>query len=382
MLRFALGNLFAKRIRTILSLVLLTMVLGGTIGLISLSSGMRGSVSTTFMRLDGIVVIAKGSADPLFSTVRSSLVAEIRGIEGISASTPEIWGLVVLLEGRSPLTKGWFSAVGYGGFDPETMKQARGGGLYGKAIVEGRFLAEGDADAAVISRKLAYEYKKGIGDAIAVNGMRFSVVGIYHTGSMFLDQSIIVPLAKAREMHKMREGTVSTVYVETEDASEGSVRAAAARIAALSPDIEAKTKYDWHKEFSAVLGNLDAFFTAQSAYVAVLGIIIVLLTMSMSVMERKREFGILKAVGWTRSDVMRLVLLESAFLGACAGVLGCAAGAASARLLGEFLPFKPLVAPWLVSLTFFIGVFLGVCGGIYPAFKAASLDPVEAMRTE
>lgn len=381
-IRYALGNLFAKKVRTLLSLVLLTMVLGGTIGLISLSSGMRHTVSTTLSRVEGIVVISRGSADPLFSTLPLSVADRVAALEGVRCAAPEIWGVVTLLDGASPLTKGWFSAVAFGGFDPASMARARGGGLYAKALVEGRFLDPSDGRTVVMSRKLAREYGKSLGDEVAVNGVPFRVVGLYETGSMFLDQSLIMTLPQARALLHKDPAAVSTVYVETEDPSREAVEAMARRIEAMDGGLAAKTKYNWNQEFGAILANLDAFFTAQSLYIALLGMVVVLLTMTMSVMERTREFGILKAVGWTRGDVMRLVLVESLVLGGAAGVLGCAAGLVSARILGRFLPYEPLVPPLLVAVTFAGGLLLGLCGGLYPAWRAASLHPVDALRYE
>jgi putative ABC transport system permease protein len=368
--------------RTLLCLVLLTMVLSGTIGLISLSSGMRNTVTKALKKLEGIAVIAKGSADPIFSHLPVSLGEKIRSIEGVSAVSPEIWGIVARLDGQSPLTKGWFSAAGFGGIDPAVVGDLRGGGLYGKSVVEGRFLRPGDEKTMVMSRKIALEYGKKLHDEVEMNGVRFTIVGLYHTGSMFLDQALLIPVAEARRIKGMKDTWVSAFYVETEDLSGTAVKEVAGKIETLSEGISAKTKHDWHKDFGSILGNLDAFFTAQSVYIAILGVVIVLLTMTMSVMERTREFGILKAVGWTRSDVMRLVMLESLFLGEVSGILGCVMGVISATVLGYILPYKPQVPVALVLATFFGGLFIGFCGGIYPAFRASSLNPVEAIRTE
>jgi putative ABC transport system permease protein len=380
--RYALNNLFSKRVRTLLCLVLLTMVLAGTIGLISLSSGMRSTVTTALKKLEGIAVIAKGSADPIFSTLPVSLGEKIRDLEGVSAVSPEIWGVVARLDGESPLTKGWFSAAGFGGIDPSIVEDLRGGGLYGKSVVEGRFLQRGDERTVVMSRKIAQEYGKKLHDEVEVNGVRFKIVGFYHTGSLFLDMALLIPVADARRIKGMSDTWVSAFYVETEDQSGSTLKEVAEKIEGLSKGIDAKTKHDWHKDFGSILGNLDAFFTAQSAYIAILGVVIVLLTMTMSVMERTREFGILKAVGWTRADVMRLVMLESLLLGEVSGILGCVMGVISATVLGYVLPYKPQVPVLLVLATFFGGLFIGFCGGIYPAFRASSLNPVEAIRTE
>ncbi|MHC4778053.1 MAG: ABC transporter permease, partial [Planctomycetota bacterium] len=238
MFRYALNNLFAKKVRTLLCLILLTMVLAGTIGLISLSSGMRSTVSNSLKKIEGIAVIAEGSADPIFSSIPLALVERVQALDGVSVAVPEIWGIVARLDEESPLTKGWFSAAAFGGVDPERAEKLREGGLYGSAVEGGRFIRPGDKRVIIISRKIAQEYDKKLEDKAKINGVTFEVVGIYHTGSMFLDQAILMPLEDARKLKGMGESVISAIYVEPEDTSKEALTRIASEIRALSPGIE------------------------------------------------------------------------------------------------------------------------------------------------
>jgi len=103
-------------------------------------------------------------------------------------------------------------------------------------------------------------------------------------------------------------------------------------------------------------------------------------TMLMSVRERVREFGVLRATGWTKGDVFRLVLAESALLGAAGGVAGSALGFLSSAVTASVVPIKPDVPPSLVLGSALAALVLGAVGGLYPAVYASRLDPIVAIR--
>ena len=100
----------------------------------------------------------------------------------------------------------------------------------------------------------------------------------------------------------------------------------------------------------------------------------------MSVMERKKEIGALRAVGWTNSDVVKMVMYEAAFIGVLGGVLGLASGYSAAWAVQEFAGVKTIVTLDLAVQSFMFAFVLGVAAGVYPAFRASKLDPIEALR--
>ncbi len=105
--------------------------------------------------------------------------------------------------------------------------------------------------------------------------------------------------------------------------------------------------------------------------------------MLVSVTERTREIGIRKALGAPRGDVLRQFLVEAIVLCQVGGVIGVILGLGVANLLGLFFDTAGVVIPWGWVLTAFLGVsFFGVFFGVYPAWKAAKLDPIEALRFE
>jgi len=100
----------------------------------------------------------------------------------------------------------------------------------------------------------------------------------------------------------------------------------------------------------------------------------------MSVLERFKEIGALKAVGWTRQNIIRMILYESLFLGVIGGIMGIILGFSVDYTLSLFLGVKYFISPALMIESFSFALFLGLIAGLYPAYHASKLDPVEALR--
>ncbi|NCN39124.1 MAG: FtsX-like permease family protein, partial [Candidatus Aenigmarchaeota archaeon] len=127
------------------------------------------------------------------------------------------------------------------------------------------------------------------------------------------------------------------------------------------------------------------FFTIGIAGIsAVVGGLGVMNTMIMSVMERRREIGVLKAIGATNSYVIRMILIESTIISLIGGLLGLGVGYLGSKAIGAFSggQAQGIVTSNLALNSMLFALFLGVVGGLYPARKASQLSPVEALRYE
>ena len=105
-------------------------------------------------------------------------------------------------------------------------------------------------------------------------------------------------------------------------------------------------------------------------------------TMLMSVMERQKEIGVLKAVGWTSDDVLKLVLTESLLLGVIGGIIGCVIGSLVVIAINDAVDFTLSLTASNIVGAFAFAVFAGVAGGMYPAWRISQVDPIEAIRME
>jgi putative ABC transport system permease protein len=114
----------------------------------------------------------------------------------------------------------------------------------------------------------------------------------------------------------------------------------------------------------------------------VVGGIVIMNIMLVSVMERTREIGVRKAIGARRRDILVQVIIESATLSGTGAVLGVGVGVLLTWLVAEISPLPTAVAPEWVSLGVGLGVIVGMVAGVYPAARAAKLDPVDALRYE
>jgi putative ABC transport system permease protein len=114
----------------------------------------------------------------------------------------------------------------------------------------------------------------------------------------------------------------------------------------------------------------------------VVGGIVIMNIMLMSVAERTREIGIRKSLGARRKDILRQFLVEATTLATLGAAMGIAVGIALAKIVDATTPMPATVAPWSIVVGVLLGAGVGVTAGIYPASRAARLDPVDAMRYE
>ena len=151
---------------------------------------------------------------------------------------------------------------------------------------------------------------------------------------------------------------------------------------AVPSSVEVRSPEDWAEQFESFSGDLKLFLTMISAVGFLIAVLSILNTMLMSVMERISEFGILRASGWTRGEVMRLVMSESGVIGIAGGVVGVLLGTAASAVANQVWPDKLHlhVSLGLALFGFLMSALLGILGGLYPAWKAARLSPMDAIR--
>jgi putative ABC transport system permease protein len=203
------------------------------------------------------------------------------------------------------------------------------------------------------------------------------------------DGFVMLPITFFEAIYGRRQTTVISVMMgEAADVTPAMARAEEAmRVARrLRPGQENNFTIDTAEGLISFWKNLTRIiFTVVPAVVAIgvlVGGIVIMNIMLMSVTERTREIGIRKSVGARRRDVLRQFLLESIVLATFGGLLGVAAGAALAQLIALASPLPSRVTWWSVAVALTLGTVVGLVFGVYPARRAARLDPIEALRHE
>jgi putative ABC transport system permease protein len=269
--------------------------------------------------------------------------------------------------------------------------------MYDARVAQGRALTAEDADSlvAVLGSDLARKLGKGIGDTLEIRGMTFGVVGILEPTLSAPDTTVIVPLAAAQNIflqdlppvvrQNVRADQLATdITVYPDEGTD--VEALAARIEADIPNASAMTG----TEFDGVVGSSVAIFNAIIVGVALISLIVgglsVINTMAMTVAERTREIGIKRAIGGSRARVIRELVSEAGLIGLLGGLLGLGLGAVVVYLANELGRSSGMILFQLTPQTAIFAVLfstiLGVVAGTIPAWNAARLDPVAALRYE
>ena len=246
----------------------------------------------------------------------------------------------------------------------------------------GRFLNPADQGTpnCLISRTMSDELKKDVGHQLDVNGRMCTIVGIYETGTLLLDLAVIVDLALAHQLTGLAPDQVSSFLVELDDPRQPEQVIQRIEAAVRAPELDARSVNEWTSDFARIMTNLDILLTVTTSIALFVGVVGILNTMLMSTTERLVEFGILKANGWSRADILRLIAVESAYLGLASGVVGCTFGWLASRVMSDFLPIRLVTPPGLLAMAAALAIGLGILGGLYPAYRAARLHPMEAIR--
>ena len=246
---------------------------------------------------------------------------------------------------------------------------------------------------AEVSEKLFGEPARALGRSIRVAGRPFTVKGVIQRKGRVLGQSfdafVLVPITSFEAIYGRRLTTVVSVKMSEADQLDGAMARAeeAMRVAhRLRPGEENDFTIDKADALVSFWRSLTRLlFTVIPAVVCigvVVGGIVIMNIMLMTVNERTREIGLRKSLGATRRDIRRQFLVEAVILASLGGFLGVALGWLGAGAVAAVSPLPARVTAWSVGLALLLGAGTGVLFGVYPATRAARLDPITALRQE
>ncbi len=398
--RIAINALFANKLRSLLTMLGIIIGVGAVIAMVAVGMGVTQRVTDSIASLGSNMLIirpgasmsgglrgAAGSRTTLKYEDATAIKKKIKDVDYVSPTVQKNYQVVYG-------NQNWNTSVT--GVTQEYMS------IRDLKITTGSFITEDDMNTrnrvAVIGMTVAsnlFGEANPVGKTIRVNNQPYRVIGVLESkgqSSVGQDQDdvVIVPLTTA--MDRLLAVTyVQTINVQVSSPSkmddvqaniETLLRQRHHLTGTKSDDFQVQNLTSLMSTMNETTTMLTLFLGSIAAISLIVGGIGIMNIMMVSVTERTREIGIRKALGATFKDIMTQFLIESVVIGVIGGVLGIFFGIVAAQLISKFGDFQTVitVAPILLSFAFSVGI--GLFFGIYPARKAALLDPIEALRYE
>ncbi|MDI6724130.1 MAG: ABC transporter permease [Methanobacterium sp.] len=371
-------NPFRNKTRTSLAIIGIAIGIATIVALGLITDGLKESTEST-LKAGGaeITVIQAGTDGFMSGSIDEAYVTDIRNVSGIKDTTGILRTNVRLEEGSS-------SSFGPGGFIVNGINSDKLN-LVGIDSINGKSFSDSDANEIIIGKTAAQNLNKTVGDTITIFNRDFKITGIYESGNFITDAGAYISLNKLQNLTNS-ENEVTTIAVKIND-NANATEVGNAIENAYPDELSTTTAADQMGRINQGLSFIDTATWAISLLAIIIGGVGVINTMIMSVYERTREIGVLKAVGWKSRRILGMILGESIVLTLIAALVGIIVGIVGVEVLLSITPSTQGILEPAYSLELFIralgiALLVGIIGGIYPAYRASRLAPTEALRYE
>lgn len=378
------------------SLTVLGIVIGiaAVVGLVSIGEGMQSSIRGSLEQFgaDKIMVFPGSFEAAAGGGYTISLdekdLDEIRGIKGVKTAAG-IWMLSYPVNYR-----GEAKSLYIAGLDPKEALDFFEN-IQSFELEDGQWVKENQkyaADIGALVAQTTFESAVEVGNKLDIKDVEFKVIGVLKsTGDPHDDNMLLIPIETMREIFGGGD-ELTMIFVKASDES---------RVDAVADDIKKKledrygedtisamTSEQIGERVSGIFGILTLVLAAIASISLLVAGVGIANTMYMSVLERTREIGIMKAVGASDWNVLEIFLVESMLIGLIGGIVGCVVGLGLSQLInalsGIYLSvlLKASVSPVLFLTGILFAVLVSTLFGMIPARKAAKLNPVDALRYE
>ncbi len=380
---FVFRNVLRRRIRSTLTMTGMAVAVMAVVALVGLADGLSKSMRKLYTdRGVSLIVTRSDSVSPLGSTIPVRVAAEIEKLDGVAATCAGLVDFQTVEECGSEM-------IGIQGWPP-------GNYMFREVtIIDGENLPDQALESknVIVGEKLASVKKDlmTVGKTITISDEKFHIVGVFKSSQDIENGMVVMQLGDAQKALG-KNGMMTGCTVKVKNPSEEGVAAVRAQIegqvaemCGLTGKIRAKEPDEFVSQNNQVKYAMG-FALMTSAIALFIGFIGVLNTMFMSVFERTREIGILRAIGWRPSRVMQMILMESVLLSIGGGVVGTLCGLGLIKLLSR-LPtvngvVQAAISVQIVVLGFAIAIIVGLVGAAFPAYRGSRLLPTEALRHE
>jgi len=365
-----------RRFRSALTILGVIIGISTIVSLMTLGYGMQAQVKTTLNEILGAGILMSSSSGGV--DIPEYVQSFILQVPGVNECVPVITTMVRI--GEQPIL-----AVG---IDPDQALK-----LYHVTLEEGAIPEKGEGDSIVFGTTTAARLKISVGDSVTLSptsggkGKTFKVVGLLRSvGASEMDIGCFMSLEAAQDMLG-KEGYVSAFLIRLKDPQLG--EEVEQTLKQMFPKADITRQEELMRQIDRIMSIINGVLLALAAVSLGVGGLGILNTVMMSVHERRREIGMLKAVGAERWHVLMLFLSEALIISLIGGGIGCGLGLAGVYLIQWFVSTLGLnlVIPLLISPEILIGAiliaaFIGIVAGLYPSWQAANVPPVEALRYE
>jgi len=418
--RLSLNNLSHRGMRSWLTILGIVIGVAAVVAILSMGAGLQQSISSQlgglgtdiltvspgFSRASGNGFQGFGGGGERASTQSQNLT--IRDLQVIK-TVPGISVVNGIVSGRADTVYlAQTASASIRGVDPLAW-----GELTTSSLGSGRYLTPGDGNSVVIGNNIAntvFKQPLRINTQISIGGKSFNIVGILQASGGISglgggdDNAIYMPITAARTViNNLESNQFSSIQIKVADASAidqttnllNQRLMLSRHVTNTTVDFTITSAAAIQQTFSSVIGTLSLFIGGIAGISLLVGGIGIANTMYMSVLERTKQIGTLKALGTTNFEIMKMFLIESAMIGFIGGLLGVFLGLIASGTLSE-IGFRlagasgragagasaTVVSPELILFAMGFSVLIGMISGFLPARSAAKLQPVEALRYE
>jgi len=359
------ANILQKKIRS--SICVLAVSLGITLllVLVGLTKGSINEVAERIENVGGDIIVQQAGATNFFALKSGVLPEKYRGlieeVQGVEAVSPVVTWTTTFRDN--------FYVV-YG-IDPDQFSSI-GGGL---EIVEGAQLE--NPGYLVVDSRMAAAVGLAVGDKIELLGSTFEVAGISKEG---IGARMFMLMSQLQEMLH-QEGRVSLFFVKCE--SPDVVKTTALAIEANVKGVHVQLLENFADQMASSMSGLKEFIGAITVTTLIVSLLVILLAMYSTIIEKTREIGILKSLGASKAFIMGNIVLESVILTVCGVIMAFVFTFVAVKILGVRYPMLTVeVTPFWIVIGSAMGIVGGVLGALYPAYVAVRQDPVAALSYE
>jgi putative ABC transport system permease protein len=366
-------NLLRRPLRSALAVTGVAVGVAAVVALVGVARDFEDSLRGVYeSRGVDLMVIRAGSMQRFSSVLDQPFGGDIRRLPGVREVFPTLME-VVSFEGDNVV-----------GVVVQGLPRDRGP-LREYRMESGRRIERDDRRAIMLGKVLARNLDKKVGDSIEVTpGEPFRVVGIYDTFNVFENGSIVMALDELQPLIG-RQGEVTYFTVTSDRKDKQSLESLRKAIEGLKPGIAALATREYIDTSVEIrMARASAWLTSTLALLV--GAVGMINTMLTAVFERTAEIALLRAVGWRKHRVLTMILLESVVLCLAGAIAGTVLSILLTQLLAQMPAAERMVSgrvdPGVILQGFLLALLVGVIGGLYPALRAARLDPTAGLRKE